>query len=81
MGEIDDLDVRISLIQALIPAGLERVGELLQEEVIRLAEPKGKHGKENTRWDRQWGFGIPGGAENTLSTAQEFEYNSIHSPL
>ena len=55
MEGIDDLDVRISLIQALIPAGLERVGELLQEEVIRLAGPKGKHGKENTRWGRQWG--------------------------
>jgi len=53
MEGIDDLDVRISLIQALIPVGLERVGELLQEEVTRLAGPKGKHGKENTRWGRQ----------------------------
>ena len=55
MGEIDDMGVRISLIQALIPVGLERVGELLQEEVTRLASPKGKHGKENTRWGGQWG--------------------------
>jgi len=77
MGEIDDLDVRISLIQALIPAGLERVGELLQEEVIRLAGPKGKHGKEDRRWDGQWGSVFLGDQKNTLATAQEFEYNSI----
>ncbi|RKY43981.1 MAG: hypothetical protein DRP81_06215 [Candidatus Omnitrophota bacterium] len=54
MGEIDDLDVRISLIQALIPAGLERVGELLQEEVIRLAGLK-----ENTA--RRIGAGTDSG--------------------
>jgi hypothetical protein len=29
MGEIDDLDVKISLVQELIPIGLERVNELL----------------------------------------------------
>mgnify|MGYP000594373806 CR=1 FL=1 len=55
MAKIDDLDVKVSLIQALIPAGLERVNELLQEEVNRLAGPKGKHGKINTRWGGQWG--------------------------
>ena len=55
MTGIDDLDVKVSLIQALIPAGLERVNELLQEEVTRLAGPKSKHGKENTRWGSQWG--------------------------
>jgi len=52
---LDDLDVKVSLIQALIPVGLERVNELLQEEVNRLAGPKGKHGKENTRWGSQGG--------------------------
>ena len=70
MGEIDDLDVRISLIQALIPAGLERVGELLQEEVIRLAGPKGKHGKENTRWDRQWGSVFLGEQKYSINCAR-----------
>ena len=55
MAGIDDLDVKVSLIQSLIPVGLARVSELLQEEVTRLAGPKGKHGKENTRWGHQWG--------------------------
>lgn len=55
LAGIDDLDVKVSLIQALIPAGLERVSELLQVEVMRLAGPKGKHGKANTRWGYQWG--------------------------
>jgi len=55
MAGIDDLDVKVSLIQALIPVGLERVGELLQKEVMELAGAKGTHGKENTRWGRQWG--------------------------
>lgn len=55
MSGIDDLDVKVSLIQSLIPIGLERVSELLQEEVTRLAGPKGKHGKVNTRWGGQWG--------------------------
>ena len=55
MTEIDDMDVKVALIQALIPVGLERVGELLQKEVLSLAGPKGIHGKENTRWGEQWG--------------------------
>jgi putative transposase len=55
MAGIDDLDVKVSLIQALIPAGLERVNELLQEEVKKLAGTKGRHGKDNVRWSRQWG--------------------------
>lgn len=56
MAEINNLDVKvISLIQALIPIGLERVGELLQKEVLNLAGPKGTHGKENTRWGSQGG--------------------------
>lgn len=55
MAAIDDLDVKISLIQSLIPVGLERVNELLQEEVTRLAGKKGTHGKVNTRWGSQGG--------------------------
>lgn len=53
--EIDDLDIRIGLIQALIPAGLEKISEELQQEVEGLAGKKGKHGKANTRYGRQWG--------------------------
>ena len=34
---LSDLDVRVSIIQALIPLGLKAVGELLQEEVTQLA--------------------------------------------
>ena len=55
LAEINDPDVSVSLIQALIPVGLDRVNELLQSEVMRLAGPKGEHGKENTRWGSQWG--------------------------
>lgn len=35
--EIDRLDARVALIQALIPLGLEAVGDLLAEEVTQLA--------------------------------------------
>ena len=35
--ELDALDTRIALIQALIPLGLDAVAEELQEEVSRLA--------------------------------------------
>lgn len=55
MMGIDDMDVKVTLIQALIPVGLEQVGELLQKEVLNLAGPKGTHGKESTRWGNQWG--------------------------
>lgn len=34
---VDDLDPRVAVIQALIPLGLQAVGELLQDEVTRLA--------------------------------------------
>jgi len=53
--EIGRLDVRVGLIQALIPLGLKQVGEVLQEEVERMAGEKGKHGKENVRWGKQAG--------------------------
>lgn len=55
LGGIDDVDVRVSLIQALIPVGLEKVNVLLQEEVKRLAGEPRKHGKVNTRWGSQGG--------------------------
>jgi len=55
LGEIDDVDVKVSLIQALIPVGLEKVNVLLQDEVKRLAGEPRKHGKINTRWGSQGG--------------------------
>ena len=53
-----DLDSRVALIQALIPVGLERVHELLQEEVKRLAgkwyQREGRH-PGYVRWTPQRG--------------------------
>ncbi len=55
LGGINDVDVKVSLIQALIPVGLEKVSVLLQDEVLRLAGAPRKHGKINTRWGSQGG--------------------------
>lgn len=55
LKDINDIDVKVALIQALIPEGLEAVNEKLQEEVNRLAGREYRHGKENTRWGRQPG--------------------------
>lgn len=55
LGGIDDVDIKVSLIQALIPVGLEKVNVLLQDEVTRLAGAPRKHGKINTRWGSQGG--------------------------
>jgi transposase-like protein len=55
LKQIDDIDVKVSLIQALIPLGLEAVNEKLQEEVKTLAGERYSHGKENLRWGRQNG--------------------------
>ena len=55
MDGINDTDVKVEFIQALIPIGLKAVGEMLKEEVEKLAGPKKKHGKTNTRWGSQNG--------------------------
>ncbi|MBM3245712.1 MAG: hypothetical protein FJZ13_00065 [Candidatus Omnitrophica bacterium] len=55
LGEIQDIDVRVALIQALIPEGLKAVNEKLQAEVLALAGEKRQHGKENVRWGSQGG--------------------------
>ena len=52
---IGDLNTRVELVQALIPIGLKAVGDLLQEEVGRLAGNRYQHGKENRRWGNQGG--------------------------
>lgn len=56
--ELKDLDVRIELIQALIPLGLEAVEEELQKEVSRLiGEKNSRKGSQipYRRWGRQPG--------------------------
>ena len=55
LGGINDVDIKVSLIQALIPVGLEKVNVLLQDEVLKLAGEPRKHGKVNTRWGSQGG--------------------------
>lgn len=55
LKEINDIDVKVSLIQALIPVGLDAVNRKLQEEVLSLSGEKHRHGKENTRWGKQNG--------------------------
>lgn len=55
LREIDDVDVRVSLIQALIPAGLDAVNKQLQQDVLMLAGKRYLHGKENVRWTKQDG--------------------------
>lgn len=55
MFSLEDIDVKVSLIQSLIPLGLEHVKEELQKEVFKLAGEARKHGKVNTRWGRQGG--------------------------
>ena len=55
LENIRDTDVKVALIQALIPEGLKAVNEKLQEEVRKLAGVEYRHGKENVRWGRQGG--------------------------
>ena len=56
--DVDGLDARVALIQALIPLGLQAVGDLLAEEVTQLAGPRyartgGQPGL--VRWSQQPG--------------------------
>lgn len=55
LGMIDDVDVRISLIQALIPIGMKALETELQREVETLAGERYRHGKDYTRWGKQDG--------------------------
>ena len=49
-----DLDVRIALIQELVPLGLEAVGDLLKDEVARLAGPRYSRKSADALY-RRWG--------------------------
>jgi hypothetical protein len=58
LPEADALDVRIALIQDLIPLGLQAVEEVLQQEVQALAGPRHARGDgapHLVRWGRQRG--------------------------
>ena len=57
-AELNALDSRVELIQALIPLGLEAVQELLQQEVMALAGERYRHGSGQpgyARWGQQPG--------------------------
>ena len=53
-AELNVLDSRVELIQALIPLGLEAVSELLQQEVAALAGPRFQRSGGVAGYDR-WG--------------------------
>ena len=55
MGKIDDIDIKVWLLQAGMPAILTHVQEVFEEEVNRLAGEKGSHGKQVVRWGGQGG--------------------------
>ncbi len=38
--DVEGLEAKVALIQALIPLGLQAVGDLLRDEVARLAGPR-----------------------------------------
>src|SRR3972149_5158284 len=63
-AEAASLDSRVALIQALIPLGLEAVGDVLQQEITALAGPRyqrsgGRPGY--ARWGSQRGSGYLAG--------------------
>src|SRR3989338_8997918 len=51
----EDLDVKMAVIQELIPLGLGEICKELQKEVVQLACKGHARGYDNTRWGRQPG--------------------------
>lgn len=51
----EEFDVKMAVIQELIPLGLKAVAEELQAEVKRLAGERYAHGGDNARWGKQNG--------------------------
>lgn len=66
LGGIADMDVKVSLIQELIPIALKEVGALLQSEVKKLAGDRQRHGKTRVRWGRQPGSIYLGGQKVSI---------------
>ena len=57
-AQVNRLDSRVALIQALIPLGREAVNDLLQQEVTTLAGERCRHGSGQpgyARWGSQGG--------------------------
>jgi transposase-like protein len=67
LNGIDDPDIKVELIQGLIPIALKEVGVLLQAEVKKLAGEKHKHGKTCVRWGEQGGSIYLGGQKTPIS--------------
>jgi len=55
MGEIDDVDVKAEIIQAVIPAALINFHHDLGKEIKKLTGERYEHGRDNYRWGRQNG--------------------------
>ena len=53
-GKLEDVDVRVALIQSLIPLGLDAVEEILQDEVAALTGQRYSR-KEGKTSNRRWG--------------------------
>lgn len=51
----EEFDVKMAVIQELIPLGLQKVTEELQNEVKRLTGPKYSRGTDNAPWGKQAG--------------------------
>jgi hypothetical protein len=51
----EDLDIKMAVIQELIPLGLGEICKELQKEVVQLAGRGHARGYDNTRWGRQPG--------------------------
>lgn len=54
MPDLEALDIRVALIQALIPLGLDAVADVLKDEVTRLAGPRYSRKQAETPF-RRWG--------------------------
>ena len=51
----EEFDVKMAVIQELIPLGLKALAKELKDEVTRLAGEKHSRGGDNARWGRQNG--------------------------
>ena len=51
----EDMDIKMKVIQELIPLGLAQLCKELQQEVTQLAGKRFERGYENTRWGQQPG--------------------------
>ncbi len=88
----EDFDIKLSVIQELIPLGLKAVAEELRNEVTRLAGEKHSRGTDNARWGRQNGsvylrdqkFGISVPRVRDVSANQEIQlqaYQRLQKPF